>query len=196
MDRKFAKDVAQFLADFDYDSSLLKYPLNNDLRRRMLFAGKPNMERLSEALAKRDMDWFLSMGLETFDWINTDGRKATTYTWVEHVSDAFNDGYIQTISVRNLYKLIFDDKEFKKETLLNDSIEEKVKSIPMSDGNFKSKKVYILPKVTNNKEEEIVEIEEIEEPELDMNIINGVDSSTNPPKKTGIRNLKKIGGKR
>ena len=193
MDRKFAKDVAQFLADFDYDSSLLKYPLNNDLRQRMLFAGKPNMERFSEALAKRDLDWFLSMGLETFDWINTDGRKATNYTWVEHVSDAFNDGYIQTISVRNLYKLIFDDKEFKKETLLNDSIEEKVKSIPMSDGNFKSKKVYIFPKVTNNKEEEIVEIEE---PELDMKIINGTDSSTNPPKKTGIRNLKKIGGKR
>ena len=94
------------------------------------------------------MDWFLSMGLETFDWINTDGRKAAAYTWVEHLSEAFDDGYIQTISVRNLYKLIFDDKEFKKETLLNDSIEEKVKSIPMSDGNFKSKKVYILPKVS------------------------------------------------
>ena len=193
MDKTFAKNVAQFLADFDYDNALLKFPLNNDLRQRMLFAGKPNMERYAEALANRDMDWFLSQGLETFDWINTDGRKAAAYTWVEHLSEAFDDDFIQTISIRTLYKLLFDDKEFKKETLINAGLEEKVKSIPMKDGNFKSKKVYIFPKVTNNKEEEIVEIEE---PELDMNIINGVDSSTNPPKKTGIRNLKKIGGKR
>ena len=47
----------------DYDDALLKFPLNNDLRQRMLFAGKPNMERYAEALANRDMDWFLSQGL-------------------------------------------------------------------------------------------------------------------------------------
>lgn len=143
-DSKFAEAVAQFFADFNYNDRMISFPFKNDLRTRMTTAGKQNMTLFSEALANRDMDWFHNMGLDTFDWLNTDGRKASAYTWEEHLTDAFEDGYIRTVSAKMLYQLIFNDRDYKKEEMQLVGIFEKNKRIDVK-GDIKQAKVFILP---------------------------------------------------
>ena len=156
IDKTFAKNVAQSLADYDYDTELLKWPLANDLRKKMLESGKPNMERYADALFNKDIEWFKNMGIESFVWFNRDGQKAKSYTWEEHINESFKEGRIHIKTVNDLYKIIFDDKEFKKEILLNVGFEEKVIKIENH-----AVRCYVYPreeeKTTQLTQEEVIE---------------------------------------
>ena len=184
IDKTFAKNVAQSLADYDYDTELLKWPLANDLRKKMLESGKPNMERYADALFNKDIEWFKNMGIESFVWFNRDGQKAKSYTWEEHINESFKEGRIHTKTVNDLYKIIFDDKEFKKEILLNVGFEEKVIKI---EGH--AVRCYVYP----GEEEKTTQLTQEE-------VIENVKSTAKPKKQciNGLKRLKKtvslIGG--
>ena len=146
-DKVFANQVAQFLGNHEYNKKSLVFPYSNDLRRRMLLSGKPNIEKFAECLANNDMDWLINHGLDAFEWMRADGTKASTYTWEEHMIKAFEDGYISTKSAKTLYSLIFGeyDKDYKKDVLFDNGIVEKPKRIEIQD-EIKVSKVFVLPR--------------------------------------------------